>query len=145
MPIVSIVTEVTDAPVKVYNFQVEDYHTYFVGNNYIFVHNASNYSDIPKTGKPGSPSWKKAVKDLKEAKGKGNNFVTESEADAIKLLKEARPNLKQCSTYDPNAPKSNYQIHPIEKGYNFDKPHIKFEDWSNGKQNGCNGHIFWEE
>lgn len=25
---------------KVYNFKVDDYHTYFVGNNYIWVHNA---------------------------------------------------------------------------------------------------------
>ena len=145
MPIEFIKNETTDLPVTVYNFQVEDSHTYYVGECNVLVHNANNYSDIPKTGKPGSPSWKKAVKDLKEAKGKGNNFVTENQADAIKLIEEARPNLKKCSTYDPNAPKSNYQIHPIEKGYNFNKPHIKFVDWSNGKQNGCNGHIFWEE
>ena len=31
--------ELTDKPVKVYNFQVEDYHTYFVGNCKIWVHN----------------------------------------------------------------------------------------------------------
>ena len=29
-----------DRTVKVYNFNVDDYHTYFVGNNYIWVHNA---------------------------------------------------------------------------------------------------------
>ena len=29
----------TDKPVKVYNFQVEDFHTYFVGNCKIWVHN----------------------------------------------------------------------------------------------------------
>ena len=40
MPIASIVTEVTDAPVKVYNFQVEDYHTYFVSVLGMLVHNA---------------------------------------------------------------------------------------------------------
>ena len=40
MLIASIVTEVTDAPVDVYNFQVEDYHTYFVGENAVWVHNA---------------------------------------------------------------------------------------------------------
>ena len=27
-------------PVDVYNFQVEDYHTYFVGGNKVWVHNA---------------------------------------------------------------------------------------------------------
>ena len=32
--------EYTPEPVKVYNFQVEDYHTYFVGNNNVWVHNA---------------------------------------------------------------------------------------------------------
>ena len=31
--------ELTDKPVKVYNFQVEDFHTYFVGNCKIWVHN----------------------------------------------------------------------------------------------------------
>jgi hypothetical protein len=40
MPIASIVTEVTDAPVKVYNFQVEDNHTYYVSDTGILVHNA---------------------------------------------------------------------------------------------------------
>ena len=31
--------ETIDEPVKVYNFQVEDFHTYHVGNNTILVHN----------------------------------------------------------------------------------------------------------
>jgi hypothetical protein len=38
---------VTDAPVKVYNFQVEDYHTYFVGSIPVLVHNA-DYNQSPK-------------------------------------------------------------------------------------------------
>lgn len=29
-----------DQVVKVYNFKVDDYHSYFVGSNYIWVHNA---------------------------------------------------------------------------------------------------------
>lgn len=32
--------EKLDVPVKVYNFKVEGFHTYYVGNNRIFVHNA---------------------------------------------------------------------------------------------------------
>lgn len=32
--------ETTETPVKVYNFKVEDFHTYHVGTNGIFVHNA---------------------------------------------------------------------------------------------------------
>ena len=36
--------EYTPEPVKVYNFQVEDYHTYYVGSLEIWVHNAT-YND----------------------------------------------------------------------------------------------------
>ena len=32
--------EILENPVKVYNFEVEDYHTYFVGTERILVHNA---------------------------------------------------------------------------------------------------------
>ena len=36
--------EETPEPVDVYNFQVEDYHTYFVGDCKVWVHNA-DYND----------------------------------------------------------------------------------------------------
>ena len=32
--------ELTEEPVKVYNFKVEDFHTYFVGTSQIMVHNS---------------------------------------------------------------------------------------------------------
>ncbi|OPX42854.1 hypothetical protein CLHUN_31780 [Ruminiclostridium hungatei] len=35
--------EITDEPTKVYNFQVDDFHTYHVGDNGVLVHNA-NYN-----------------------------------------------------------------------------------------------------
>ncbi len=31
--------EILEEPVKVYNFEVEDFHTYYVGNNSVLVHN----------------------------------------------------------------------------------------------------------
>ena len=139
----------------VYNFQVEENHTYYVGNNSVMVHNAGTEYDIktvetekgeeniPVIKKPGSPSWKQALNDLRTAKGKGNNFVVRNEAEAEMLINEARPDLPKSPTYDPNAPKSNYQIHPIDNDYGM--PHIKFEDWSGGKKNGFAGHIFWED
>jgi len=40
--------EILESPVKVYNFRVTDYHTYFVGENYIGVHNACGKSNINK-------------------------------------------------------------------------------------------------
>ena len=42
--------ELTDEPTKVYNFQVEDFHTYYVGENNILVHNAGKEYKIPKSG-----------------------------------------------------------------------------------------------
>ena len=65
----------TDDSVKVYNFQVEDYHTYHVSGLGVLVHNASNEyktktvrtakgeEKIPIVDKPGSPSWKQVVKE----------------------------------------------------------------------------------
>ena len=38
--------EKCEKPVTVYNFQVEEHHTYFVGENTVWVHNAGkNYSE----------------------------------------------------------------------------------------------------
>ena len=36
----------TDDSVKVYNFQVEDYHTYHVSGLGVLVHNAGDYSNL---------------------------------------------------------------------------------------------------
>jgi hypothetical protein len=41
-----------ESPVNVYNFQVEDYHTYFVGDCKVWVHNAEcggRYADLKKS------------------------------------------------------------------------------------------------
>ncbi len=42
MPIEFIKIETTYLPVTVYNFQVEDNHTYFVSDMGLLVHNASS-------------------------------------------------------------------------------------------------------
>ena len=34
-------------------------------------------------------------------------------------------------------------VYPVDNEYGM--PNNKFEDWSSGKHNGCNGHVFWEE
>ena len=38
--------ELTDKPTTVYNFQVEDYHTYHVSGLGVLVHNAGDYSNL---------------------------------------------------------------------------------------------------
>ena len=43
--------EILEAPITVYNFQVEDYHTYYVGANCILVHNScARLPELPKNG-----------------------------------------------------------------------------------------------
>ena len=39
--------EILESPIKVYNFEVEDWHTYFVGENSVFVHNGCGDESIP--------------------------------------------------------------------------------------------------
>jgi hypothetical protein len=43
--------EIVDEPVTVYNFQVDDFQTYHVGNSSVLVHNASMEYEIPTTGR----------------------------------------------------------------------------------------------
>ena len=38
--------EILESPIKVYNFEVEDFHTYFVGENGIFVHNGCGIEEV---------------------------------------------------------------------------------------------------
>ena len=43
--------EILESPIKVYNFEVEEFHTYFVGENGIFVHNGcgdNSWNDYQK-------------------------------------------------------------------------------------------------
>lgn len=40
--------EILEAPVVVYNFEVQDYHTYFVGTNGVLVHNACGFTSDQK-------------------------------------------------------------------------------------------------
>jgi len=52
--------ELTEEPVKVYNFEVEDFHTYHVGRLGVLVHNAGK-----EYGKQYSPKQQKLVKEEK--------------------------------------------------------------------------------
>ena len=60
--------EETAEPVDVYNLQVEDYHTYFVGDCAVWVHNAEcggSYKDVKK--KNAEENHGKAKRDPKDA------------------------------------------------------------------------------
>jgi hypothetical protein len=50
-----------DSPIKVYNFEVEDWHTYFVSEQDVFVHNSCKGKGTSKT-KGGSETYKQNSK-----------------------------------------------------------------------------------
>ena len=73
--------ELTDEPTKVYNFQVEDFHTYYVGENNILVHNAGKEYKIPKSG-----TGKEKATDI-PSRFKGERpYINESGKDFAKRL-----------------------------------------------------------
>ncbi len=74
--------ELTEEPVSVYNFQVEDFHTYFVGENCVWVHNAENYLSPSEQAK----SW--------QGKGKypGVDEYTDVTVDKGTVLYRGEPN-----------------------------------------------------
>ena len=103
----------------------------------------SEKGKITEAGTPNSKSWNEAKKKIKEGKGKGVNVKARNEEEAERLINEARPKLVKRPTYEANPPKVGYETHPIDNDYNM--PHIKWRDWSNGKANGADGHIFWDK
>lgn len=80
---------------------------------------------------------------IRDGKGKGVNAIVENESQARRLINEARPDLPEYEMYTMGS-KPGYELHPIEPTYNSDLPHIKWQDWSGGKSNGANGHIFFK-
>ncbi len=50
VPIESVEVEYLEQPVTVYNFEVEDYHTYYVGDTEVLVHNTCSVGGIDTKG-----------------------------------------------------------------------------------------------
>ena len=67
--------EILESPAKVYNFEVQDWHTYFVGNDEVWVHNMctpdTSADDIAKstTDNVSNVSRRQAFRQAKEAFG----------------------------------------------------------------------------
>ena len=68
--------EILESPVKVYNFEVEDFHTYFVGESSVLVHNLCTKSRITNISKGKSKIWKsfKSAKNGWKQSGSGKKL-----------------------------------------------------------------------
>ena len=69
--------EILEEPIKVYNFQVEDYHTYYVSDEDVLVHNSCRGNAVKK-------AWKAEVENVRN----GGNGITRvwSADEQIQLL-----------------------------------------------------------
>ena len=65
--------EILEEPVTVYNFQVADFHTYYVGQNGVLVHNATYDEQVAKikTNSKQGAEYEKKLKPILTKKQKG--------------------------------------------------------------------------
>ena len=75
------VYEVLTEPVKVYNFEVEDYHTYYVGANGILVHNSCSHQ---------KSSWRKQKSDYWKAHQKTESVLYDLTDDNMSLMAKGK-------------------------------------------------------
>ena len=66
--------EILEAPITVYNFEVEDYHTYYVGTDGVLVHNSCSHNS--KWNSERRKYWKNAAKSAQEGKNYGAYTAT---------------------------------------------------------------------
>lgn len=102
--------EILNEPVKVYNFQVEDFHTYHVGKNDVLVHNATDAYKALRKVTPSQKSRDAVNRDNIRKDGKlidpvYGYEVERYEADHIMPLKEIteQPGFDQLSFEDQRA------------------------------------------
>jgi hypothetical protein len=138
MAVESVEHENLDVSVSVYNFQVEDWHTYYVGSIGVLVHNKCvEYGSPDDTVNQGTSRWTDAKKAINTPTNKvKSNIYVKDEQTALDLIKQADPNMPRIKAeYPKDRPNCGYTIHPIDNGVGL--PHIKY--W-NGR---TNGHVYF--
>jgi hypothetical protein len=74
--------EILEAPIKVYNFEVADYHTYYVGESAVLVHNVCSTNSARRSAV--KKAWKNEVDNVSA----GGSGITRkwTEAEKLELL-----------------------------------------------------------
>ncbi len=136
--------------IKLYNMEVEELHTFFVGasgGGSALVHNGrGNYIK-----KPAVPTEADHIKGVK-APGRYNATVG-SEEEATRIVRTAMPDAVEVPPGVAGQPypipepgvKKWFQVQPPEPEVGNNLPHVKYEDWTGGKKKtgGSWGHIFF--
>ena len=99
--------EFSDKVVTVYNFEVTDFHSYYVTDTGVLVYNASlvqynkKATESPAIRKE-TYEWDRAVNSIKQD---GNtSFRTETATEAKMLLQEGRGNMNRYKVYTHTEP-----------------------------------------
>lgn len=121
-----------DFPQTTYNFEVSEFHTYYVAKG-VLVHNDGLCDKLIQEN---SRKWNEAVKTIQSGEKKKLNYYTKDQKTAIKLISEAGLPYKGTGyLHEITKYPRGYEIHPIDNSVRL--PHIRF--W-NGR---TNGHIYW--
>ena len=107
--------EILESPVKVYNFEVEDWHTYFVGNDGVWVHNMCGSESVAD-----------------DAINAGKDLRNTPDQDAVlKLAKEAKKNggvdAEDAKTIIGWAEEYDVPFHGPEQ--HLDRPQLSSQNW----------------
>ena len=79
--------EILEAPITVYNFEVEDYHTYYVGTDGVLVHNSCNHNSA--WNRERRSYWRKQSQTV--AKGTNNGIYEATEKNLDRMRKGLAP------------------------------------------------------
>ena len=107
--------ELTEESVSVYNFQVEDYHTYFVGECCVWVHNdgcGGRYGDL-KDDKSGR---RYESEEVHHTPAKKSSKLPERDGPAIRMEKKDHRRTASCGRSKKAQEYRNKQAKLIEEG-----------------------------
>lgn len=129
--------EILESPVKVYNFEVQDFHTYYVGKNSVLVHNycpTDKNNNNSKRSKPvNRASPKKVTIDMEEVLSGHTSNGYRAKQSNIKDLFPDSMSEKQIKNEIIEAYKNAKQVGKPQ--YDYDSSRIKLQ----GK--GFNGYV----
>ena len=124
--------EYPDEPATVYNFQVEDFHTYYVGENCIFVHNADCSIEFTNKSNLDEKEFKRQLSDQEN----GLNNMTVEEYLNNRALFKTKGRSPDSARYQRAARKnaiSSKQFEYFTNGMPFDEAAVAAKDWAKGK------------
>mgnify|MGYP002168483425 FL=1 len=109
--------ELLESPITVYNFEVEDFHTYHVGSASVLVHNKCSTSSVGKRNTPDKDALIQLAKRYKRG-------VSKEEANIlVEWAKELGVNTHSPQTHPNKSGIWSYTLHIV-----IENPHIRASD-----------------